>query len=272
MYLLNFGYHNLRSGLGDIPECKTETASCAFVSCTNKTSTVKSVNKAHWLEWLSAPLDFAAALECATRVALGCTNFKGLLCTIELGAHPVLLGAAVSVSSEAFDTVHASTMRRGVPGAAYIKQQRDNLRKMEAFSGLTISELVLPSGKNVLCGIPFAEQGITSAQHPLLTAALRGHFPGIGPHDFYRYTSLPMLCSKWDTVTQTTSVPLNSASAAALEVRKFSERCCFCTCNLVFPKIRCIIIKPFLFHLSLCSRRPGTRHVLQATAKLGNGC
>ena len=189
------------------------------MSCTKKTSAVKTVNETHWIEWLSAPLDFAAALESATQVALGC-NFKGLLCTIELGAHPVLLGAAASVSSEIINTVHASTMRRGVSGAAFIKQQRDILHEMEAFSGLTISELVLPSGKNVLCDIPFAEQGITSAQHPLLAAALRGYFPGIGPHDFYRYTSLPMLCSKWDTITsQTTSVSLKSTSAAALEVR-----------------------------------------------------
>ena len=218
-----------------------EKTSCTFVSCTKKASIVTAVTEAHWAEWLSTPLDFAAALEVAAaavqEVAQGRDDLKdGRLCTIELGAHPVMASAAASlVASTSLVAVHASTMRRGVSGAAYLKQQRGALVAREVLSGMsaamataTKDHLVLPgSGVKVLRDVPFADQGIASAQHPLLAAALKAYFPGIGPHDFYRYTSLEMLCAEWDSASsQAMSAPLNLGSTsdkatAALEVSNY---------------------------------------------------
>lgn len=103
---------------GGIPAGKVSSTSCLLISC-SKATAIQSVDETHWLEWMSSPLDFAAAIECvAKNLTVPCS-----LRSIELGAHPVMEGAAKSICllSPAVEVIHASTMKRGVAGAAHIK-------------------------------------------------------------------------------------------------------------------------------------------------------
>ena len=110
--------HEVVSGaLSSLPSRVVDAPACTFVSCATA-SVVKGLDAAHWLRWLSQPMDFAGALESAVQ-ALGSPD---KICTIEMGAHPVLAAAAASISAISGSEVsHASTMRRGVPSTVFIK-------------------------------------------------------------------------------------------------------------------------------------------------------
>lgn len=67
--------------------------------------------------------------------------------------------------------------------------------------------------------VSFADQGITSVKNTILAKALRSHFPGIAAHDLYRYTSLDMLRTTWDSATASPLAQrVGPAGAASLEV------------------------------------------------------
>eukprot|EP00613_Pedinella_sp_CCMP2098_P074214 CAMPEP_0171913182 /NCGR_PEP_ID=MMETSP0993-20121228/11575_1 /TAXON_ID=483369 /ORGANISM="non described non described, Strain CCMP2098" /LENGTH=2101 /DNA_ID=CAMNT_0012547131 /DNA_START=37 /DNA_END=6342 /DNA_ORIENTATION=+ len=205
------------------------STACTFVSC-SKAAVATGVDRAHWAVWLSQPLDFAAALRC-TVAALGLSNNKAKCVTVlDLGAHTTMAGASASLAAlvpPGVEVVYAATMRRGARAFDFIKEQRGVLRGKGVFAGVAVpgASLVLPGGFEVVRSAPFSDQGLTSQHHVLLAKALgRKFFPGLLPHELYRFTSIGDLEQNWDQAEAPSSTARSSelddtqTRMAALEV------------------------------------------------------
>ena len=69
-------------------------------------------------------------------------------------------------------------------------------------------------------GAPFPEQGLASAHYPALARRLAQFFPGLKPHDLYRFTSVAALLEGWDAAPDTAAAAptVGAAAQAALEI------------------------------------------------------
>ena len=185
-----------------------------------------SVDAAHWESWLTAPVQFAAALDLVARRARGAP-----LCALQTGPHPVLDGAVAALGATAGVQLvaQAASLRRKVPALAFIREQRAALAAAGVLAPALRAALSRPGALQVEAGskkvtlelgAPFPEQGLASAHYPALARRLALFFPGLKPHDLYRFTSVAALLEGWDAAPDAAAATptLGAHAAAALEI------------------------------------------------------
>ena len=119
-----------------------------FVSAT-KVALLTSVDAAHWENWLTAPVQFAAALDLVAQRARGAP-----LCALQTGPHPVLDGAVAALGAMAGVQLvaQAASLRRGAPALAFIRQQRGGLAAAGALAPALRAALSRPGALQVTAG------------------------------------------------------------------------------------------------------------------------
>ena len=124
------------------------TSTCHFVSAT-KVALLTSVDASHWESWLTAPVQFAAALDLVAQRARGAP-----LCALQTGPHAVLdgavaaLGATVGVKLLA----QAASLCRNAPALAFIRQQRAALATASALAPALRAALSRPGALQAAVG------------------------------------------------------------------------------------------------------------------------
>ena len=213
-------------------------STCAFISPTTG-EVATQVDAPHWSTWLSAPVKFDAALE--KLAALAATRKEEPVYVIQIASHPVLEGAIGRLSALLEATtgqplaVGVSSMKRGVLPSTYMRSERAKLAAanllhaplLRALGASGTLDFETPARKITLDPpTPFAEQGITSALIPALTRRLAPFFPGLNPHDLYRYTSLDALVIGWDAAATAAVTPVGTGgnAGAALDVLGWGVR------------------------------------------------
>ena len=185
-----------------------------------------SVDAAHWETWLTSPVQFAAALDLVAQRARGAP-----LCALQTGPHPVLDGAVTALGATAGVQLvaQAASLRRKVPALAFIRQQRAALAAAGVLAPALRAALSRPGALQVEAGsrkvtlelgAPFPEQGLASAHYPALARRLALFFPGLKPHDLYRFTSVAALLEGWDAAPDAAAAAptLGAHATAALEI------------------------------------------------------
>ena len=197
-----------------VPHKATQSpeSDCVFISSMSGT-TEAGVDKAHWRSWLTQPVIFHSALKHLAALA-GARMQTAYV--VQIGPHPVLDAAITSLSAslqtEGVPLIaRVSSMRRNTHPARYLREQRALLASAgllwaplaSALISSGVLSLQLPTRTISLTteqGVTFAEQGVTSAQIPLLARRLAPFFPGLMPHDLYRFTSIDALLAGFDDV------------------------------------------------------------------------
>ena len=177
-------------------------------------------------------MQFAAALTLVAQRARGAP-----LCSLQTGAHPVLDGAVAALGAAAGVQLvaRAASLRRKAPALAFIRQQRAELGAAGVLGPALRAALSRPGALQLEAGsrkvalelgAPFPEQGLASAHYPALARRLALFFPGLKPHDLYRFTSVAALLEGWDAAPDAAAAAptLGAHAAAALEVLGSSVR------------------------------------------------
>lgn len=208
---------------------------CTFISATTAGVTTK-IDRAHWAAWLSQPVQFEGALELL--VALAAKRPDEALYVIQCAPHPVLdapirsLTARLEASAGKVLVAQAASMKRGTWAASFVREQRARLgaaalledrllHALRAAGALRLNSSAGDRSIEIDAERPLADQGVTSAQIPLLTRRLAPFFPGLAPHDLYRFTSVRALLGGWDAPSGSAGAPQPScppASSASLDV------------------------------------------------------
>jgi len=141
---------------------------CQFVSATR--SDADELGEAHWRDWLTAPVDFAGAVE-----AVAAASTDAPLVAVELSAHPTLPAAAAIAATS------ATSMVRGAGSVGHALAQRAAL---EAALGRSPTRAALegrelwPGAALGAAAAPFAAQGFKSVDYARVAKALGPFFPG----------------------------------------------------------------------------------------------
>jgi len=224
-YLRTEACARFKSDLGPAWFKQKDGSTCQMISSMTA-SVVTELDAAHWKAWLSRPVNFKTSLE------LLCSLAKAPLYVIQCAPHPVLDGAIEYLSHHLVQTsstpltAHCASMRRGVSAVVFLREQRAKLAKAGLLAHPLLDALrssgalVTSKGFHLDPETPFAEQGITSAQIPALSHRLAPYFPGLKPHDFYRFTSVRAMLRSWDTSTAIAgdATDLRKGSDANLDV------------------------------------------------------
>ena len=119
-----------------------------FVSAT-KVALLTSVDATHWENWLTAPVQFAAALDLVAQRARGAP-----LCALQTGPHPVLDGAVAALGAMAGVQLvaQAASLHREAPALAFIRQQRAALAAAGALAPALRAALSRPGALQVTAG------------------------------------------------------------------------------------------------------------------------
>jgi 3-oxoacyl-(acyl-carrier-protein) synthase/acyl carrier protein len=164
-----------------------------------------SLESDHWQRWLSAPIDFIAAMDAITR------QFPGHdIDIVEIGFHPVLEKCCEVFSSRRY----VSSMYRGEDEASWVLFQRRKLDPQPLRAGLRQAIDAFKPGVDFDTGLAY--QGFTSRTFVEFTAVLAPFFPGLAPQDFYRYKSVQHLVDRFGTAPQRETA--RAASAQKREV------------------------------------------------------
>ena len=166
--------------------------------------------KDHWQQWQRSPVKFAEALSLARNLS----ESNGVRATVlEMGAHPVMAAAIKATFSDGLS--YACSMRRGERAAPFLRQQRAGLANFrrqlsQALEGFSFA------GRELCHSTSFAAQGIASQQLVMLAEALRPFFPGLAPHDLYRFSSIEDLLDWGADEMSETFTPPKTAKAQEL--------------------------------------------------------
>lgn len=174
------------------------TGDCRFVSSTAVVE-LDDIDGQHWATWLSAPVDFAAALE-IVQDALGRSD----MIVVELGAHSVLAAGL----SQLGPLCYLQSMSRGQASNHFIMSQRavlkdhlmqqEGLRKvLDGFEMAFDSEGADAAPKEIAFQETFEAQGLSPSMYPELVRELRPFFPGLEASDLELHTSLAALVANF---------------------------------------------------------------------------
>ena len=222
------------------PPASYSTATCSFVSAT-KVCVLTSIDAAHWEEWLTAPVQFAAAMALVAERAAGAP-----LVAIQLGPHPVLDGAVAALAALPGANVvgQASSLKRNTPALPYVRSQRGRLAECGALEAALRAALSKPRALRLTLGsreidveiaTPFPEQGMQSAQYPALARRLAAFFPGVAAHDLYRFTTVEALLHGWDAPAGGAAAAKEAAAGGAAQPQRAVAGLDVMGCGVLLP-------------------------------------
>jgi len=173
----------------------SQPASCRVWS-PSKGTELFDVNGSHWVDWLSSPVELSETVECLRTHALE-KSVRPVV--IDIGAHPVMSALVHNLNPSHV----ATSMCRKQPGVQWILEQRELALKTkgssnllrEAFNSITVK--VAGKERTLDLDIEFSAQGITSVGFVELLPKLEPFFPGILPHDLYRFTTIDALITQF---------------------------------------------------------------------------
>jgi acyl transferase domain-containing protein/acyl carrier protein len=146
----------------------------------------RKLEKIHWQQWLTQPMDFIAAMT-AIKEHFNSEEFE----VIEIGFHPVLEKCCQVLGPSRY----ASSMYRGEDEIKWILFQRKRLDQQPFIGRLNkITEKFRPG---LDYSTALAYQDFTSLTFVEFSGLLQPFFPSLAPQDFYRYKSLEQLINQF---------------------------------------------------------------------------